>query len=75
VIESGVSGILVDAGDRPALASAIGALAADPSRARALGLAAREDVRRRFSLDRMLASYRRLYESLLAGLPAGRQRW
>lgn len=69
VIEPDVSGLLVDAGARPALASAIGALAADPSRARALGLAARERVRRRFSLDDMLAAYHRLYEALLAGLP------
>jgi glycosyltransferase involved in cell wall biosynthesis len=59
----------VDAGDRQALASAIGALAGDPPRARALGLAARERVRRRFSLEDMLAAYHRLYESLLAGLP------
>lgn len=74
VVEPGVSGILVEAGDRQALASAIGALAADPSRARALGHAARERVRLRFSLDAMLAAYRRLYESLLAGLPEARRR-
>lgn len=74
VIEPDVSGLLVEAGDRQALASAIGALTADPSRARALGLAARERVRRRFSLDDMLAAYHRLYESLLAGLTDDRHR-
>ncbi len=64
-IEPGVSGILVDPGDRAALAGAIGALAADPDRARALGLAGRERVRSRFSVERMLGAYHRLYEFLL----------
>jgi glycosyltransferase involved in cell wall biosynthesis len=65
VIETGVSGILVEPDDPATLAGAISALAAEPERARVLGLAGRERVRSRFSATGMLAAYHRLYESLL----------
>ena len=55
-------GLKVPAGDAQALARAIGELAADPGRRRALGAAARERVVARFSSQAMLAELSRLYE-------------
>ncbi len=71
LIEDGRTGVLVPAGDAAALASAIGALVADPSRAAALGGAARVAVRQRYSFDRMVGSFEDLYRSGLgAAAPA-----
>jgi len=66
LIEDGVSGILVRPGDPDALASSVIAILRDGDLARALGAAARERVRERFTLDKMLRSYEALYEDVLA---------
>jgi glycosyltransferase involved in cell wall biosynthesis len=66
VVEHHASGLLVQPGDPAALAAGIGALAGDPERARSLGLAAREHVRRHFSRAVMLRAYEALYRDLLA---------
>lgn len=60
VIEDGVSGMLT-APDRDALAETVLKLAGDASLGRALGEAAREHVRRHFSLARMIEEYESLY--------------
>ncbi len=61
VIEDGVTGLLVPPADPGALASAIGALADDPARADAMGLAARAAVESRFSFERMVEACEQLY--------------
>lgn len=62
----GAAGILVrPAGDAAVLAAAVRDLASDPDRARALGAAARARAERVFSVERMVADYAALYESLL----------
>lgn len=72
LIEHGRTGLLVPAGDAAALAQALGVLAADPARARALGLAARQQVEREFSLAAMVDAYQAMYDSLLARNSASR---
>jgi glycosyltransferase involved in cell wall biosynthesis len=68
VIVPGVCGVLVDPGDPAALGGAIAKLVASPERARALGLAGRERVRREFSFEEMLRAYHHLYWKLLSAL-------
>jgi glycosyltransferase involved in cell wall biosynthesis len=54
-------GVLVPPGDAQALGGAIDALARDPARARAMGLAARRHALERFSIDRMADAYEAIY--------------
>lgn len=56
IIDDGVSGVLVPPSDTEALAAAIDDLAKDPDRARAMGLAARDEVCRSHTWDQVLAS-------------------
>jgi glycosyltransferase involved in cell wall biosynthesis len=56
------SGVLVPARDVPAIAGALAELGADAARRRALGAAARARVESAFTLDRMVAAYRDIYE-------------
>lgn len=65
LVEDGVTGCLVPAGDSHALAGAIGALLRDPDRRRSLGAAARKHVYPAFSADRLLADMDRLYRELI----------
>jgi glycosyltransferase involved in cell wall biosynthesis len=65
-IEEGVTGRLVQEKDSAALAAAIGALIADPARARALGDAARRRVERDFSWDRTAARFEAAYDRAAA---------
>lgn len=58
-------GILVAPGDHRSLGDAIVALAADPARRRSMGEAAREQVRDRFSVSRLLNDVEALYEELV----------
>jgi glycosyltransferase involved in cell wall biosynthesis len=64
IVRDGRSGFLVPPGDASALANAISRLMEDPARARALGLAGREDVEANFSwdviADRLAEIYRRV---------------
>lgn len=66
------TGLLVPAGDAMALAAAITRLLQDPQAAEAMGIRARDRVRREFSLERMVASTHTLYCNLLAELEPGR---
>jgi sugar transferase (PEP-CTERM/EpsH1 system associated) len=72
LIDSDRTGLLVQAGEVGALSSAMQALATDPERARAMGLAARQRVEREFSLTAMVGAYQAMYERLLS-LHTGRQ--
>ena len=65
LVYSGRTGVLVPVDDRAALADAIDALVMDPERAYELGQAARADIARRYSFDRMARSFEDLYVSHL----------
>lgn len=65
LIEPGVTGRMVPAGDVPALAAGLEALAADADGAQALGRAGRAAVERRFSLPAMVAQYEHVYDRLV----------
>jgi glycosyltransferase involved in cell wall biosynthesis len=61
LIESGVTGILVEPGQPAALADGIVALAGSRERSRRIGEAARARVRAHFSLRRMIEGYQDVY--------------
>lgn len=68
VIEDGVNGLLVPAGDAHAIAAAVLALARDPARREAMGRANREKARREFELEAVFARFDSLWREHL--LPA-----
>lgn len=72
LIDPDRTGLMVQAGNVGALSTAIQALATDPARARAMGLAARQRVEREFSLTAMVGAYQAMYERLLS-LHTGQQ--
>jgi sugar transferase (PEP-CTERM/EpsH1 system associated) len=69
LIEAGLTGDLVPAGDAETMAHALVALAQDPARAARMGRAGRARVEQRFSLQAMVGAYQRLYGEVLP--PAG----
>jgi sugar transferase (PEP-CTERM/EpsH1 system associated) len=71
LIEDGVAGSLVPPEDSPALARGILAYFHDPARGARHGRAARQRVERRFSLERMVEQYERLYTELVDRSVAG----
>ena len=64
VVESGISGLLVPAGDADALARGVEALIRDPALRASLGSAARGRARERFSADAIVPQYERLYRRI-----------
>jgi trehalose synthase len=64
-IEDGVNGCLVSSAVE--CAERIVDLLDDPHRARVMGVAARESVRRKFLLPRLLLDYLRLFQQIVAG--------
>lgn len=64
LVADGVTGVLVPPEDPDALADALASLLADPARARALGDAGRERVRREFSLRQMTTRVIDLYNQV-----------
>jgi glycosyltransferase involved in cell wall biosynthesis len=72
-VEDGETGLLVPEGDPGALASGILALLCDPSRADAMGRAARKRAMERFSLEGMVAAVEETYLELLEGRPLSRR--
>jgi glycosyltransferase involved in cell wall biosynthesis len=66
VVENGVSGVLVPAGDEQALAAAMLSLLNNPLRRQQMGQAARERFDRYFSLRRFIEAHENLYEQMLA---------
>jgi glycosyltransferase involved in cell wall biosynthesis len=67
LIEDGVHGLLVEPGDVPGLAAAIGRLLTDREAARRMGEAARERRRHEFTVELMVRRFEALYELLVAG--------
>jgi glycosyltransferase involved in cell wall biosynthesis len=66
VIEDGVTGMLSDVGDIDGMVLALRQLCDEALRQR-LGLAARADYERRFTLDHMVRAYEDLYAAVAAG--------
>jgi glycosyltransferase involved in cell wall biosynthesis len=67
IVVEGETGLLVPPGDASALADAVGALAADRDRARALGAAGRRRVELEFGVERMLVRLVGVYRGVLEG--------
>jgi glycosyltransferase involved in cell wall biosynthesis len=65
VVEHGVTGTLVPAGDASELGAAITALLADPRRRASYGKAGRQRYLQHFTADRMVARTRAQYQELL----------
>lgn len=65
LVNSGVTGELVPAGDVDALADRIAGLASQPRKARTMGAAGRKAVEQRFSLAAMVRQYEDLYDRSL----------
>ncbi len=65
VIEDNVSGVLIPLADADALAAAVQNLIEQPERRRALGQAAQQRARERFSADVIVPRYESLYRRLL----------
>jgi glycosyltransferase involved in cell wall biosynthesis len=65
VVEHGVTGLLVEAGNPQLLAQAILKLMDNPELAAQMGLAGRQRVERDFSVERMVAETTALYDDLL----------
>jgi len=67
IIRNGENGMLVDIGDERAFTAAVADLLADQPRRDRLGRQASTDVRRRFSIDRMVAEHIESYRTAAAG--------
>ena len=67
IVEDGVSGLLTQPGDAPALAEAISTLLADPARRRRFADAGRARVEQHYSLRAFRAQLARLYADILNG--------
>ncbi len=65
LVAAGETGLLVPAGDVPALADGLLRLAGDPAAAAAMGQAGRRRVEQRFSLESMVAAYDGVYRRVL----------
>jgi glycosyltransferase involved in cell wall biosynthesis len=65
LVREGIDGLLIDAGNRTALSSAIVGLARNDAQRRKMGVAAREHVERNFSKLVILPRLEGLYQSLL----------
>ena len=64
VVQNEATGLLVPVRNPPALAQAIRRVVADPDLARRLGAAGRARVEAEFGVDRMVARFADLYETL-----------
>jgi glycosyltransferase involved in cell wall biosynthesis len=65
IIENGVNGLLVAAGNPEEIAAAVLRLLRDPRLAKRLASAGQKDVRKRFSFDRLMAELDHLYKEPL----------
>lgn len=68
-VEDGRTGVVVPPGDETGLVDAVGSVLSDPSHRESLSAIARRRARDRFTADRMVGAYRRLYERVSAGEP------
>jgi glycosyltransferase involved in cell wall biosynthesis len=73
IVTHGVNGLLVPLRNSATLAAAIDTLLRDSSRAFAMGVAGRETIVRRFSIEQIAGQTVELYRELLAGQGTGTQ--
>lgn len=66
IIEDGVNGLLVPCKDSKAMAKAILQIISDKSRAKQMGLAARQCVTDKFTIQRQVTAVQELYDSMFA---------
>jgi glycosyltransferase involved in cell wall biosynthesis len=71
IVRPGETGLLAATDSEMALAAAMRAMAAEPERARLMGIAARSDVEERFSLDAMRRAYAEVYARVAPVLGGG----
>lgn len=71
IVRDGATGLLAPVGDAAAIAGMVAALLDDPACARAMGAAARDWVRDRFSIRRLACDHADLYRELLDRKEAG----
>lgn len=64
VVTNGENGILVPVGNQNALARAMSYLLNNPEKAKAMGTTARKFIQEKYSIERMVSAYIRLYQSL-----------
>ncbi|WP_100206457.1 glycosyltransferase [Geobacter metallireducens] len=67
LVQDGVTGLVVPPADSALLAAAVGALLDDPTRAQAMGTAARRVAEERFSVRAMVEAHEELYCRLWSG--------
>lgn len=65
IVRDGITGFLVPRNDPHAMTAALRRLAVDPDLRRSMGEAAREHTAARFGMDRFVAEFAALYESLV----------
>jgi glycosyltransferase involved in cell wall biosynthesis len=70
IVDDGIDGVLVPPGDTQALEDALATLLGDPPAVQRLAGAGRTKVETRFRFETMVRSYERVYEGLLASVPA-----
>ena len=68
IVEDGLTGYLVPIGDVAALGAALTELLMDREKSQRMGLAGRERVRERYTVERMVADYEALFDSAVARL-------
>jgi N-acetyl-alpha-D-glucosaminyl L-malate synthase BshA len=68
VVDDGVTGLLVPAGDADGLAQAVETLIADPSRRVSMGMRARQAALDRFSADQIVPQYESLYRRVTSSM-------
>ena len=66
VVQDGINGLLIEAGDMEALAGSINALAGDASLRRRLGVAARETIVMSYSVEKLMPRLQQIYDSILS---------
>jgi L-malate glycosyltransferase len=74
IVRDGDTGLLVGVRDVGALAKAISQLLGDPQRRQRMGQSAGDDVRARFSLERMVTATEQIYRQSLEGVASDRRR-
>lgn len=74
LIEDGRTGVLIPPGDPEQLAAALRRLMANPALAATIGQTARAEVQRRYSFDRMVTAFERLYVDTLRTRAVARTR-
>ena len=66
IVENGINGYLVEAGDGQSIANCVISLLKDPIKSKRFGSCGRKKIEAQFSIDRMVKSYLSVYRQVLA---------